>query len=46
MKREVYGENKDRNIEEMIFVSLDIFLKQSKKKKNSWLQLLMAPPIC
>ena len=34
MKREVYGENKDRNIEEMVFVIFDIFLKQNKSKEK------------
>jgi len=27
MKREEYGRNKDRNIEEIVFVIFDIFLK-------------------
>ena len=30
MKREVYGENKDINIEKNIFVICVLFLKQSK----------------
>jgi len=34
MKREVYGGNKDRNIEEKLFMSFGIFLKQSKKKRK------------
>ena len=37
MKRKEYGGNKDRNIEEKIFVIFSIFLKQSKEEKNSWL---------
>ena len=35
MKREVYGENKDRNIEEKVFVIFVLFLKQSKNERNS-----------
>ena len=35
MKREVYGENKDRNIEEIVFVIFDIFLKQNKNERKS-----------
>ena len=31
MKREEYGENKNRNIEENVFVIFEIYLKQSKK---------------
>jgi len=34
MKREVYSENKDRNIEEKVFVTLILFLKQSKKNER------------
>ena len=38
MKREEYGENKEvGNIEKNVFVIFGIFLKQSKKEKNSWL---------
>ena len=47
MKREVYGDNKDRNIKEKVFMILKLFLKQSKKeKKTHGYLLLMAPPIC
>ena len=35
MKREVYSENKDRNIEDKVFVIFDIFLKQSKNERKS-----------
>ena len=34
MKREVYGENKDRNIEKNVFVIFDIISKQSKKERK------------
>ena len=34
MKREVYGENKDRNIEKNIFVIFEIYLKQSEKERK------------
>ena len=35
MKREEHGENKEvRNIEKIIFVIFDIFLKQSRKKRK------------
>jgi len=34
MKREVYGENKDRNIKQMVFVIFDIFLKQNKNERK------------
>ena len=34
MKREVYDGNKDRNIEEKVFVIFEIFLKQSKKERK------------
>ena len=43
MKREEYDENKDRNIEEKVFVILRLFLKQSKNRRKlmatsySWL---------
>ena len=38
MEREGYSENKEvGDTEKMVFVIFDIFLKQSKKKKNSWL---------
>ena len=37
MKREEYGENKEvGNIEKMIFMIFDIFLKPSKRKENPW----------
>jgi len=35
MKREAYGGNKDRNIEEKVFLVFDIFLQQSKKGKKT-----------
>ena len=39
MEREEYGEiRRSRNIEDKIFMVLKLFLKQSKKRKNSWLQ--------
>ena len=34
MKIEGYSENKDRNIEEMVFMIFVLFLKQSKKKRK------------
>ena len=34
MKREVYGENKDRIIEKNIFVIFEIYLKQSEKERK------------
>ena len=34
MKREDYGENKDRNIEDKEFVIFEIFSKQNKKKRK------------
>ena len=34
MKTEEYGENKDRNIEEKVFVILRLFLKQSKNERK------------
>ena len=38
MEREGYGENKEvKNIENMILVIFDIFLKQVKEKENPWL---------
>jgi len=47
MEREKYGEKKDRNIKEKVFMILKLFLKQSKKeKKTHGYLLLMAPPIC
>ena len=36
MKKEVYGGNKDRNIEEKFLWFLYLFLKQNKNE-NSWL---------
>jgi len=35
MKRKEYGVNKDRNIEDMVFVIFSILLKQSKKRKKT-----------
>ena len=35
MKREVYGGSKDRNIEGMVFVIFDIFLKERKKERKT-----------
>ena len=35
MKREVYGGNKERNIEKNVFVIFVLFLKQSKKEKKT-----------
>ena len=32
MKREEYGENKDKNIKEKVFLILRLFLKQCKNK--------------
>ena len=34
MKREVYSENNDRNIEKNIFGIFEIYLKQSKKERK------------
>ena len=34
MKIEEYGENKDRNIEEKVFLILRLFLKQSKNRRK------------
>ena len=36
MEREEYGENKDRNIENNIFVIFEIYLKQSLKKTHGY----------
>ena len=37
MKREEYSENKDRNIEEKVFVILRLILNKVKMEENSWL---------
>jgi len=34
MEREVYGENKNKNIEHNIFVIFEIYLKQSEKDRK------------
>ena len=34
IRREVYGENKDRNIKKNIFVFFEIYLKQSEKERK------------
>ena len=34
MKRDEYSENKDRNIEEKVFVNFDIISKQSKNERK------------
>ena len=34
MKRKEYGENKDRNIEEEVFVILILFLKKSEDERK------------
>jgi len=36
MKREEYGENKDKNIEEKVFVILRLFLKQSENRIKTY----------
>ena len=35
MKIQVHGGNKDRNIEEIVFVTFDIFLNQGKKERKT-----------
>ena len=34
MKREEYGENKDKNIKEKVFVIFNIFLKQRQNERK------------
>ena len=46
MKREMYGRNKDRNIEKNVFVIFDIIFKKIKKKENPWLLTSNGFTIC